>query len=138
MCSRRAGRRCAARGVDPAGPWNDDARHCSPRESGAVLLGKTCTPNLAGKGDRQRSHRHHRSPWNLERTPGSSGAYPRSSPRGLNQLAVGTDGGGSIRIPCSLAGVSGIKALRPRAGWPLADGNRRAHPADGASSPTSR
>jgi aspartyl-tRNA(Asn)/glutamyl-tRNA(Gln) amidotransferase subunit A len=52
-----------------------------------------------------------RNPWNLERTPGgSSGGASAAAAAGLGPLHVGTDGGGSIRIPASCAGIYGFKA----------------------------
>jgi len=63
-----------SRTVDPAGPWNDDAPATARlRESGAVLLGKTCTPEYGWKGVTDSPLTGiTRNPWNLERTPGGS------------------------------------------------------------------
>jgi aspartyl-tRNA(Asn)/glutamyl-tRNA(Gln) amidotransferase subunit A len=117
--------------VDPAGPWEDDAPATARlRESGAVLLGKTCTPEYGWKGVTDSPLTGiTRNPWNLERTPGgSSGGASAQLAAGLGQLAVGTDGGGSIRIPCAFAGVSGIKAHFGRVpAWPLSPMGTVAH-----------
>ena len=117
--------------VDPAGPWNDDAPATARlRESGAVLLGKTCTPEYGWKGVTDSALTGiTRNPWNLARTPGgSSGGASAQLAAGLGQLAVGTDGGGSIRIPCAFAGVSGIKAQFGRVpAWPLSPMGTVAH-----------
>src|SRR5262249_23218248 len=52
-----------------------------------------------------------RNPWNLDRTPGgSSGGASAAAAAGFGPLHIGTDGGGSIRIPASFAGVFGVKA----------------------------
>jgi aspartyl-tRNA(Asn)/glutamyl-tRNA(Gln) amidotransferase subunit A len=52
-----------------------------------------------------------RNPWNLDRTPGgSSGGASAAAAAGLAPLHVGTDGGGSIRIPASCTGIFGFKA----------------------------
>ncbi|MGH8680212.1 MAG: amidase family protein, partial [Burkholderiales bacterium] len=102
-----------SKAIDPSGPWADDAPATARlRESGAVLLGKTCTPEYGWKGVTDSPLTGiTRNPWNLERTPGgSSGGAAAQLAAGMGQLAVGTDGGGSIRIPSAFAGVSGIKA----------------------------
>jgi aspartyl-tRNA(Asn)/glutamyl-tRNA(Gln) amidotransferase subunit A len=81
------------------------------RAAGAIQLGKTNTPMMGWIGAT-----HNllfgitRNPWNLDRTPGgSSGGASAAVAAGLGPLAIGTDGGGSIRIPSSLAGIYGIK-----------------------------
>ena len=117
--------------IDPAGPWEDDAPATARlRESGAVLLGKTCTPEYGWKGVTDSPLTGiTRNPWNLERTPGgSSGGASAQLAAGMGQLAVGTDGGGSIRIPSAFAGVSGIKAHFGRVpAWPLSPMGTVAH-----------
>jgi aspartyl-tRNA(Asn)/glutamyl-tRNA(Gln) amidotransferase subunit A len=117
--------------VDPAGPWNDDAPATARlRESGAVLLGKTCTPEYGWKGVTDSALTGvTRNPWNLGRTPGgSSGGASAQVAAGLGPLAVGTDGGGSIRIPCGFTGISGIKANFGRVpAWPLSPMGTVAH-----------
>jgi aspartyl-tRNA(Asn)/glutamyl-tRNA(Gln) amidotransferase subunit A len=79
--------------------------------AGAINLGKTNTPTLGWIGAT-----HNlvfgvtRNPWDLEKTPGgSSGGASSAVAAGLAPLAIGTDGGGSIRIPASLAGIFGHK-----------------------------
>jgi len=117
--------------IDPAGPWNDDAPATARlREAGAVLLGKTCTPEYGWKGVTDSALTGvTRNPWNPERTPGgSSGGASAQLAAGMGQLAVGTDGGGSIRIPSAFAGVSGIKAHFGRVpAWPLSPMGTVAH-----------
>jgi aspartyl-tRNA(Asn)/glutamyl-tRNA(Gln) amidotransferase subunit A len=75
------------------------------------MLGKTNTPTFGWIGA---THNlvfgTTRNPWNLERTPGgSSGGASAAAAAGLGPLHIGTDGGGSIRIPASFAGVFGFK-----------------------------
>jgi len=98
--------------VDEAGPWDMDAPSTERmREHGAILLGKTTTPEFGWKGVTD-SARHGvtRNPWNLETTPGgSSGGASAALAAGFCPLATGTDGGGSIRIPAAFAGVYGLK-----------------------------
>ncbi len=82
------------------------------KAAGAVLLGKTNTPEFGWRGSTtNRVFGETRNPWNLERTPGgSSGGASAAVSAGLGPLALGTDGAGSIRIPCSYTGIFGIKA----------------------------
>ncbi len=79
--------------------------------AGGIMLGKTNTPTLGWIGAT-----HNllfgitRNPWNPERTPGgSSGGASAATAAGFGPLHVGTDGGGSIRIPASLTGIFGHK-----------------------------
>jgi len=81
------------------------------RVAGAVLLGKTNTPEFGHKGITENPlFGTTRNPWNLERTPGgSSGGAAAAVAAGLGPLGLGTDGGGSIRIPASFSGIYGFK-----------------------------
>lgn len=81
------------------------------RAAGAIVIGKTTTSEFGCKpvGDNPLTGvtRH---PWNLNKTPGGSSAGAVSSvAAGITPLALGTDGGGSIRIPCSFTGLAGLK-----------------------------
>jgi len=120
-----------SRTIDPAGPWNEDAPAVARlRESGAVLLGKTTTPEYGWKGVTDSPLTGYtRNPWNLERTPGgSSGGAAAQLAAGLGPLAIGTDGGGSIRIPAAFTGVTGIKPSFGRVpAWPLSPFGTVAH-----------
>ena len=86
------------------------------RASGAVILGKTNTPEFGLLGHTQNLLGDHcRNPWNTERTSGgSSGGAGAAVAAGLCSLATGSDGGGSIRIPSSFCGVYGIKPTQHR------------------------
>lgn len=79
--------------------------------AGAVMLGKTNTPELGWKGDSgNRVVGPTHNPWQHGRTAGgSSGGAAAAVAAGLGQLAHGTDGAGSIRIPASFCGVFGLK-----------------------------
>jgi aspartyl-tRNA(Asn)/glutamyl-tRNA(Gln) amidotransferase subunit A len=81
------------------------------KEAGAIILGKTTTPEFGWKGMTDGPlFGVTRNPWNLERTPGgSSGGAAAALAAGIGTLAVGTDGGGSIRIPAAQCGLFGIK-----------------------------
>ncbi len=99
--------------IDPAGPWENDAPVTARlREAGAVLLGKTTTPEFGWRGSTDSTLTGiTRNPWRLDRTPGgSSGGAVAALVAGLGPLALGTDGGGSIRIPAAFTGTVGIKA----------------------------
>lgn len=89
----------------------DDSVHAERlREAGAVILGKTNTPEfgLAGR-TRNRLGEECLNPWDVTRTPGgSSGGAAAAVAAGMGPLAVGSDGGGSIRIPAAFCGVFGL------------------------------
>jgi aspartyl-tRNA(Asn)/glutamyl-tRNA(Gln) amidotransferase subunit A len=70
-----------------------------------------------------------RNPWNPQKTPGgSSGGAAAAVAAAMGPLAVGTDGGGSIRIPCSFTGLFGLKASFGRVpAWPLSPFGTVAH-----------
>jgi aspartyl-tRNA(Asn)/glutamyl-tRNA(Gln) amidotransferase subunit A len=108
--------------VDPAGPWEDDAPVvASLRRSGAVLPGKTTTPELGWKGVTDSALTGiTRNPWDPRMTPGgSSGGSSAALAAGMVPLALGTDGGGSIRIPCAFCGLPGLKPTFGRVpAWP--------------------
>jgi aspartyl-tRNA(Asn)/glutamyl-tRNA(Gln) amidotransferase subunit A len=117
--------------VDPKGPWNDDAPVVARlREHGAVLLGKTATPEFGWKGVTDSPLAGiTRNPWNPAMTPGgSSGGAAAALASGMGPLALGTDGGGSIRIPCALTGLFGLKPSFGRVpAWPLSPFGTVAH-----------
>jgi len=117
--------------IDPRGPWNDDAPAVARlREHGAVLLGKTTTPEFGWKGVTDNSLTGvTRNPWDPQRTPGgSSGGSAAAVAAGMGPLTVGTDGGGSIRIPCSFTGLVGLKPSFGRVpAWPLSPFGTVAH-----------
>jgi len=103
--------------IDKAGPWNVDAPAVARlREHGAVLLGKTTTPEFGWKGVTDSPLTGvTRNPWDLGRTAGgSSGGAAAAVASGLGPLALGTDGGGSIRIPASFCGIVGLKPTHGR------------------------
>jgi aspartyl-tRNA(Asn)/glutamyl-tRNA(Gln) amidotransferase subunit A len=117
--------------IDPKGPWNDDAPATARlREHGALLIGKTTTPEFGWKGVTDSPLTGiTRNPWNPDKTPGgSSGGAAAAVAAGMGPLAVGTDGGGSIRIPCSFTGLFGIKPSFGRVpAWPLSPFGTVAH-----------
>ena len=117
--------------IDPKGPWHDDAPVVARlREHGAILLGKTTTPEFGWKGVTDSPLTGiTRNPWNPQMTPGgSSGGGAAAVAAGMGPLTVGTDGGGSIRIPCGFTGVFGLKPSFGRVpAWPLSPMGTIAH-----------
>jgi aspartyl-tRNA(Asn)/glutamyl-tRNA(Gln) amidotransferase subunit A len=101
-----------SRTIDPNQNWDEDAPVAARlRAAGAVFFGKTTTPEFGWKGvtDSPLSGTT-RNPWDLARSPGgSSGGSAAALAAGICPLAVGTDAGGSIRIPASFCGVVGLK-----------------------------
>lgn len=81
------------------------------REAGAVLLGKTSTPEFGCKGETNSPRTGiTRNPWDASKTPGgSSGGTAAAVAAGMGPLSVGTDGAGSVRIPSAFCGNFGLK-----------------------------
>src|SRR3989440_7761454 len=81
------------------------------KEAGAVILGKTNMHEFAyGVTSNNPHYGPVRNPWDPARVPGgSSGAPAAAVAAGLCYGSIGTDTGGSIRIPASLCGVTGLK-----------------------------
>ena len=86
------------------------------KAAGGVILGKTNTPEFGQSGTTENLVSEPcRNPWNTDYTPGgSSGGAAAALATGLCTLATGSDGGGSIRIPSSFSGVTGIKPSQGR------------------------
>jgi len=101
-----------SRTVTKEGSWDVDAPATARlREAGATLLGKTTTPEFGWKGvcDSPLTGVT-RNPWNPDMTSGgSSGGAAVAAAFRTGCLHIGTDGGGSIRIPAGFSGVFGIK-----------------------------
>jgi Asp-tRNA(Asn)/Glu-tRNA(Gln) amidotransferase A subunit family amidase len=109
-------------------PTEDAPMVARLQAAGGIMVGKTNTPTLGWIGAT-----HNllfgitRNPWSPDRTPGgSSGGASAAVAAGLAPLAVGTDGGGSIRIPAALAGIFGhkpsfgrIPVAPPGAAWSI-------------------
>jgi amidase len=86
------------------------------RAAGAVIIGKTNVPELMiFPFTESLTFGATRNPWNTALTPGgSSGGSGAAVAAGLAPLALGSDGGGSIRIPSGWCGLFGIKPQRDR------------------------
>ena len=101
-----------SRTVDPGQAWDVDAPATARlREAGAVLIGKTTTPEFGCKGETNSPLTGiTRNPWDRTKTPGgSSGGTAAAVAAGLGPLSVGTDGAGSVRIPAAFCGNVGFK-----------------------------
>jgi Asp-tRNA(Asn)/Glu-tRNA(Gln) amidotransferase A subunit family amidase len=97
------------------------------KASDAIIVGKTNNPEFCYRGyTANELFGVTRNPWNLDRTPGgSSGGAGACVAAEMVPLAIGTDGGGSVRIPAAFCGVAGLKGtfgLVPKLpgfrGWP--------------------
>ena len=93
-------------------PRKDEAVVRRLRDAGVVILGKTNTPAYGYKGETDNLiFGVTKNPWNLERTPGgSSGGASAAIASGLGPIGIGSDGGGSIRIPSCFCGLYGLKS----------------------------
>ncbi|MER5445778.1 amidase [Streptomyces sp. NPDC002766] len=101
-----------SRTVPEEGSWDEDAPSVARlREHGAVFVGKTTTPEFGWKGvtDSPLSGVT-RNPHDPSRTAGgSSGGAAAAVALGAGPLALGTDGGGSVRIPAAFCGIFALK-----------------------------
>ncbi len=91
------------------------------REAGAIVFAQSTSSEYGHKGVTDSPlHGISRNPWDTDRTPGgSSGGAGAAVAAGLGPLAIGTDGGGSVRIPSSFNGLVGLKATFGRIpAWP--------------------
>jgi aspartyl-tRNA(Asn)/glutamyl-tRNA(Gln) amidotransferase subunit A len=105
-------RRVGSLTIEADQDWPEDAPSTARlRAAGAVFFGKTTTPEFGWKPVTDSPLTGiTRNPWDLARTPGgSSGGSAVAVLCGICPLAVGTDAGGSIRIPAAFSGVFGLK-----------------------------
>lgn len=99
----------AARSAEPA-PHHAPAM-AKLLAAGMIVVGRTTMPDHGCKGITHGGlHGTARSPWDPALTPGgSSGGAAASVAAGLTRVALGSDGGGSIRIPAAFCGIVGLK-----------------------------
>jgi len=92
-------------------PEQDDVAVQRLIASGCVILGKTNTPEFGAIAlTNNKIFGETKNPWDIERNSGgSSGGAASAVAGGIGPLALGSDGGGSIRVPCSCCGVYGLK-----------------------------
>lgn len=104
------------------GPWDEDAPLVARlRSHGAILLGKTTTPEYGWKGVTDSPLTGiTRNPWDPAKTPGgSSGGAAAAAAACMGPLHHGSDGGGSIRMPSGYTGIYGLKPTFGRVPtWP--------------------
>lgn len=92
-------------------PDQDDIAVQRLFSSGAVMLGKTNTPEFGSIAlTNNKIFGETKTPWDIEKNSGgSSGGAAAAVAGGIGPLALGSDGGGSIRVPSSCCGVYGLK-----------------------------
>lgn len=97
-------------------PSQDDICVERLRSAGAIIIGKTTTPEFALSGRTEnRTTGTTRNPWNPTLTPGgSSGGAVAAVAAGMTPLAIGTDAGGSTRMPASYTGLVGLRPSNGR------------------------
>lgn len=103
--------------VDRNQPWTEDGPAVARvREQNAIILGKTTTPEFGWTGVTHSPLTGiTRNPWNPALTPGgSSGGAAAALAAGIGHFALGTDAGGSVRIPAGFCGLVAIKATAGR------------------------
>ncbi len=114
--------RRGSRASDPAPAMQDSPAVMGLKQAGAVIIGKTTTTEYGWKspGDCP-LHGITRNPWDRARTPGgSSSGAGAAAAACFGPLHIGTDAGGSIRIPAAWCGVVGVKPTFGRVPqWPL-------------------
>ena len=97
-------------------PDEDDVVVERIKAAGAVVIGKTQVPEFGYSGTGQTPLAEPtRNPWNIDRTSGGSSAGSGAAvATGVGPFSLGSDGGGSIRIPASFCGIYGIKPTMGR------------------------
>ncbi len=102
--------------VDDAPATEDSLLVSRLRQAGAIIMGKTNTPEYGHKGATDNvPFGATKNPWSIAHSPGgSSGGTGAALASGMVPLATGSDGGGSIRIPAALCGLSSIKTETAR------------------------
>ena len=97
-------------------PDEDDVVVERMRDAGAVILGKTNVPEFGYSGvGHNPIFPTTRNPWNTDLTPGGSSAGSGAAvASGMGPVSIGSDGGGSVRIPSSFSGLYGLKASMGR------------------------
>ena len=99
-----------------AAATSDSVEVARLRAAGGVIVGKTNTPEHGWVGDTYNPlFGATLNPWNLTRSPGgSSGGTAAAIAAGMISVGTGSDGGGSIRIPAAMCGLSGLKTSQGR------------------------
>ena len=116
ICTRGIRTVSGSRAYEDFVPDEDDVVVERLKAADAVILGKTNVPEFGYSGvGHNLVFPATRNPWNTELTPGGSSAGSGAAvAAGMGPLALGSDGGGSIRIPSSFCGLYGLKASMGR------------------------
>ena len=116
ICTRGIRTVSGSRAYEDFVPDEDDVVVERLKDADAVILGKTNVPEFGYSGvGHNPVFPATRNPWNTELTPGGSSAGSGAAvAAGMGPLALGSDGGGSIRIPSSFCGLYGLKASMGR------------------------
>jgi Asp-tRNA(Asn)/Glu-tRNA(Gln) amidotransferase A subunit family amidase len=115
------------------------------RRHGAVIFGTNVMPGMGTQNLRDKDGPttdlswHSRNPWDLTRVPGSSSAGGAAAvSAGVIPIAIGSDGGGSTRIPAAWTGIVGLHPTSGRVPWAQTNRTLRSQNATGTLGPLTR